>query len=370
MPQMKSKWIQIITLVWKSKWEAILALVGLVVSMVAGGLPTWLWGLLAGLMVVLVVDLVWAVRSTIRVVWEKQVPIVAVVGKNDYGLRATINDVWGVMTPLGFDERQFKQEWHVEREDLVLYRADPLPQQAQEWHDLVTQFEYQLTRLNAKLEGRRVFHLFLNCPAALAVGMGALTGSRRELVLHHFQPGGSRSEGSYIPVIDLSTGAASSLFSTQRLRESVTTPYHYIEVIKPDGTLTPEIFVSLHLSGYDPLEPVNKLAAEQNLSAVHVRNTFQNQLPLEANWLRLAREVVTELLTLVSNRRERIHLCLVSPVPLAFAIGMGLGKHIPITVYHWFAAEQRYRPVLALEQVGGLLVAEQPTRQLTLKEAV
>ena len=87
------------------------------------------------------------------------------------------------------------------------------------------------------------------------------------------------------------------------------------------------------------------------MAVVHVRNTYGSVLSVDADWLRVAQEVVTELLELVGSGVQRVHLCLSSPVVLAFCIGMALGTQSPITVYNWFAAAQEYRPVLELERL-------------------
>lgn len=346
---MKANWRQVISLVWGRKWEAILGILGIALAIGAGA-PAYL-GIPATLIaVLLVVDLIREARTTIRLVKEKHVPLIIIVGKGDDEFHAMVDDVWAVMAPLGFNEREFDTDWDVERDDLVVRRESDLPRRSQPWMELTRRFERKVSRLSAKLQARTVFHLFLNCPSALAVGLGALLGSRYEVVLHHLQRGVGPSP--YVPVIDFSRARDSGPTGVQAVKKRAMLPYEFIAMEQPEG-LTAEVFVSLHLAGHDPKGDVEVLVAEKGMAAVHIRNTYGSVLSTDADWLRVVQEVVTELLGLVGSGVQRVHLCLSSPVVLAFAIGMALGTQSPITVYNWFAAVQKYHPVLDLERLRG-----------------
>ena len=345
---MKTNWRQVVGRVWERKWEAILGIAGIALA-VGTGVPAYIGVPSVLIAMLLVVDLIREVRSTIRLVREKHVPLIVIVGKGDDEFHAMVDDVWAVMAPLGFDERQFDADWDVERDDLIVRRESDLPRRPQRWVELARRFERKVARLSARLQGRKVFHLFLNCPSALAVGLGALLGSRYEVVLHHLQRG--VGPFPYVPVIDFSQGTPDPT-GVQAVKRRAVMPYRFISVEQPEG-LTPEVCVSLHLAGHDPKGDVKALAAEKRLAAVHIRNTYGSVLPADADWLHVAQEVVTELLGLVGSGVRRVHLCLSSPVVLAFVIGMALGTQSPITVYNWFAATQEYRPVLDLEHLGG-----------------
>ncbi|HIQ02030.1 MAG TPA: SAVED domain-containing protein [Anaerolineales bacterium] len=345
---MKTDWRQVTGRVWARKWEAILGIVGIALA-VGAGVPIYLGIFAALIAIVLVVDLIREVRTTIRLVREKHVPLIVIVGKGDDEFHAMVDDVWAVMAPLGFNEREFDADWDVERDDLVVRRESDLPRRPERWVELARRFERKVARLSARLQGRTVFHLFLNCPAALAVGMGALLGSRYEVVLHHLQRGVEPSP--YVPVIDFSQGTPGPT-GVQAVKRRAAPPYKFIAVEQPED-LTGEVFVSLHLAGHDPKGNVEALAAEKGLAAVHIRNTYGSVLSTDADWLRVAQEVVTELLGLVGRGVQRVHLCLSSPVVLAFAMGMALGTQSPITVYNWFAATREYRSVLELEHLRG-----------------
>ena len=129
------------------------------------------------------------------------------------------------------------------------------------------------------------------------------------------------------------------------------TELHGIETSDYQALLPAEIFVSLRLSAIDPKPDVDRLATKHNLPAIHIRNKFDDQLTPQHDWLTVAREIVTVLYAARNAGAERIHLCMTGPVPLAFAIGMGLGHQLPVTVYQWFRSERTYHPVLALEML-------------------
>ena len=128
--------------------------------------------------------------------------------------------------------------------------------------------------------------------------------------------------------------------------QKATLPYEYISVESPD-TLTKMVPVSLHLSGHDPKSEVDELASNRLLSAVHIRNTYNNTLPVDADWFRAAQEVASILLGLSSNPDvEKIELYQSCPVIIAFAVGMALGTHARIEVFQWDGAN--YHPVFPL----------------------
>jgi hypothetical protein len=340
-------WRKVGELVWTRKWEAILGIVGIALA-VGAGVPAYIGIPSIVIALLLIVDLIRETRATMRLVREKHVPLVVVVGKGDDEFQAMIDDVWAVMKPLGFDERQFDNDWDVERDDLVVRRESDLPRMSRPWVELSHRFERKAARLSAKLQGRTVFHLFLNSPASLAMGLGALLGSRYEIVLHHLQRGVSPLP--YVPVIDFSQAQNQGLAGMQAVKRRATRPYQFIAVEQPQA-MADEIFLSLHLAGHDPKGDVEALAVAKGVPAVHVRNTYGSVLAKDDDWLGVAQEVVTELLELVGSGLRRVHVCLSCPVVLAFAIGMALGTQSPITVYNWFAATQEYRPVLELEKL-------------------
>lgn len=337
---MNKDWLQVARVVWDRKWEAVLGILGLVAALVAG-IPLYIGLPFALITALLIVDIVREIRGTVSLLREKHVPLIVIVGKDDDEFHAMLDNVRDVMKPFGFNEREFDTNWDIERDDLVVRRESRLPRQLARWKDLTDKFEKRVARVRAKLQGRTIFHLFLNCPAALAVGLGARLCSRYEVVLHHWLP-------RYTPVIDLSRGQP----SVHTIKQRITQPFQYITVESP-GEWTEEVVVSIHLAAHGVRGAAEALARERSIAALHISNTYGGSLTQDADWLRVAQEVNTELFRLLGSGVKRVHLCLSAPVVLAFAIGMALGTQSAVTVYNWFDDKQAYFPVLELEQLRG-----------------
>ena len=98
---------------------------------------------------------------------------------------------------------------------------------------------------------------------------------------------------------------------------------------------------------------VKELASTQGASFVNVRSTFEGTIPVDADWLLIAREVNTVLLNLLGSVAvKELHLFPAVPLPLAFAIGMGLDTRSPVLVYQWDASQRQYDEVLHLHELG------------------
>ena len=292
-------------------------------------------------------DLIRRIKIAIKLSSEKHIPIVVAIGRSDDEVSATISDVLDSISEYHFDERTFEDDLHVNQDNWLVERKSYLPDDSSEWVSLVHRFEAKIVRLSAmpSLKGRKVFHLFLKCPSALAMGMGAVTGIYQETVLHHFQRGTGLTH-AYLPLIDFHSRSDRSQRGLHAIKSKATLPYEYISVEAPE-TLTDVLLVSLHLSGHDLKSEVDKLAFGRSLSAIHIRNTYNNTLPVDADWFRVAHEVTTILLDLSSHAGvEKIELYQNCPITIAFAIGMALGTHARIEVFQWDG--ENYHPVFPL----------------------
>ncbi len=94
------------------------------------------------------------------------------------------------------------------------------------------------------------------------------------------------------------------------------------------------------------------LAEARQAAYVGINNLYQDRLAENADWFQVARETAQALYTLLGRAEVRqLHLSLSCPLPLAFAIGMALGIHSPISVYNWYTHEQAYAHVFDLHQI-------------------
>jgi hypothetical protein len=206
---------------------------------------------------------------------------------------------------------------------------------------VVHNFEKKITRLSEKLKGRKVFHIFLNCPAVLAMGMGAIIGTKcvscspslctqcRFLLFH--------------PLIDFYSMCESSTEGIHTLKSRVNLPYKYIytegQISEPSN-----LWISIYLAGHDPKGDVEKVVGRlpSPVSIIHLRSKIEGTIPLDANWLQISKEIATELLNAVSKKEViDVTICLSSPLIIAFALGMAVGTQSPITLKNWFSEYRR-----------------------------
>lgn len=339
----------LLSLVWRWKWEGIVAIVGLFLAVIAGE-PNASYVLLitaAVFIIVLLFDIRGGIKEARSFLRVKHIPIVVIVGKGDDARRAMLNDVFATVAPFGFDEECFAKDLNIFRDDLIVHRVEALPPQTEAWAELARLFESKINRLAARLRGQRVYHIFLNCPVALALGLGAMLRTLYEVVLYQYQPG---TQPPYVPVVDFYALSQESGPGTALLHEPVTE--HRFTAVEEADQLTSRTFVSVHLFSRDPRADVEKLAQDQNAAGVHIRNTYGSSLSPTDDWLTVAREIQTIVRDLMSRPEvKRQELSLSSYLPLAFAIGMALGTQYPITVHSWYSTDQEFKPVLELNRL-------------------
>jgi hypothetical protein len=109
----KVNWREVAESVWTDKWEAILGIAGLLVSLTSG-LPWWALLISAALIVILAVDLLRTVRRTIFMLQEKNIPLAVIVGREREQAKAVINEVLTVMERFGFEPRRYASDFDVE----------------------------------------------------------------------------------------------------------------------------------------------------------------------------------------------------------------------------------------------------------------
>jgi hypothetical protein len=332
---------QIAALMRKRNETLVFGVIGIAISAVAlpfvGG---WGRALLVLLVLLAASVVVRDALSLLRFAREKHVPMIVIVGKSDDEADSTVQQACAMLAPLGFDEHEFHEYWRVARDDFVVRRHAHLSRQPREWTELTRVFEEKLRRVAARLEGRVVFHVFLNCPVALAVGLGASIRNQHEVVLYQYEAGPRK----YVRVMELTED------NIRRLRTQAPTPPTHVEA-EPYASLTEEVYVSIHLGPHDPKGATEIEAARSGKSAIHIRNKHLNWLAPEIDWVQVSQEVITELLKLLGGSTRCIHLVLSTPVAVAFAIGMGLGIQSRVSVYSWFTQTGNYAQVLNLQKL-------------------
>ena len=356
---------QIIRHTWIRTWEMITALLSCVV--IALPVPD-AWRIAA--YVILALSLLWTVGSIAyeehRLARKKPVPLVAFIPRPDMADEGTILDAFSAMVTAaaecirhaGFDERKFVARYGVTQDEWALGMTEPLTEDPEEWRRVLHRLTVRVHRLQSKLRPRQVFHVFLRCPAALAMGFGASLGRLHEVVVYQHEQDAPRAP--YTAVIE-GCGKTDSLRA--QLDRQVSSPYKTIAVYGPANEQlstdelpcpdTPgDVVVSLFGGSHLPDSMVETLATDTRGVLLRIRPRQATPSHEEADCLLTAREVADALGALrTGSPGRRLLLAIGCRLPLAFAIGMALGTTCPITVFNYFRAEQVLCPVLQLEKL-------------------
>lgn len=349
-------WLEIAKQVWKDKWELILALIGAGATLWSSVIWPWklVWAVVG---LLLVIDVVGTVIHEIKMSRQRSVPLIVFIpppklpeGSVLDAYNTMVSDATQVVRRASFDEGEFVQRFNVTRDEWVLWRDTPLPHNSEEWQREVRRFSLRLHRLAYKLGEQRVFHIFLRCPAAMAVGLGAVLGTHYEMTVYHYQKDLERKMPGrlYIPVFD---GPNQPDTLRVRLGDPLDKPYRTIRV-EQKTPLKPEMFVSFFLARHDPRSDLDKTARKHDGGSIHVCSTLSHALQAKDDWLLIAQETAEVLLRLIALPEvNRVHLALSCPIPLALLIGCALGTHSAITIHNWFESESSLLPVFSLDHL-------------------
>jgi hypothetical protein len=223
-----------------------------------------------------------------------------------------------------------------------------VPPDPKEWKRLAQSSRQTVERLEQKISGPKVYHFFIRAPICLGMGLGACIGTRHEVVVHHDQEGAA--ELRYIPVIDVSAHAVGDRGpQVLKLQPEGDHPEHI--TVEQSGRLKANVYASLWFAPNYPTR-VEDLAEADGASFVDIRLKKPGEMPLGADWLGIAREVNTVLQRVFWEGCSELHLFPSVPVPLAFAIGMGLDVRRNVIVHQWYPNENTYHEVLRLNELG------------------
>ncbi len=342
---------------WKiiihKKYEFIVGLLGLLVYLLtdihyAGKIAILIVSL--GAVGLMVKD----AQKTINLAKEKHIPLMAIVGKNDYECNSMISSVLQAMGEHGFDEETFKKEYGLKSDDWIIKGESFLSENPNDWKKLVHRFEDKLNRLEEKLKGHKVYHIFLQCPVVLATGMGAIMGTKYEVVLYQYSPGMGKSP--YHPFIDFHSIRESNPEGVHILKSRVNPANNFFDIIE-GCTGFPDMVISIFAAGHDPKGDVEKAVevetCKKSYSLIHLRSKTEGTLPKDADWMRISQELATNVLNQVSRKDiKSTKLCISAPVIIGFALGMAVGTHSPVSLCNWFNDKQRYYTVLTLNKLN------------------
>jgi len=163
---------------------------------------------------------------------------------------------------------------------------------------LARRFRRRVEQLSRELPGRRVFHVFLNGPITMALGLGAAIGTMFEVVVHQYLP--AAGELPYDSVVDFYTLSETNPRGAHFLEDVVLDEFQYIDA---EGELddAKELYVSIFRAKDDPKPAVEQLLMRQSkedtqgLESWRIRQKVQGMLKPGDDWIRCAREIITLL---------------------------------------------------------------------------
>lgn len=284
-------------------------------------------------------------RLASQLVSTKHLPVVFVVGKTQDERRDALALAQKAITQLtGFRAfRQIENVFNVRYDTLTPHERKRLAPDVNQWKNFIEDAERDIRRFSDAVAGDKVYHIFLDGPASLALGLGAAFGTKRPSVIYQF------TDGQYYPVIDLRK-------DLRRVKQTISGEYHYLNASYPPS-FTRDTAVVLDMASHPATGRVNEHLQRQggNMAVVVASNTYAGNLT-ESDWVNPVRELYTVLRGLQGREAvSGIHLFHSMPVAMAFGLGMALGNFVPVTVYNWEASEARYYPVLHLNEVDSFL---------------
>jgi len=318
-----------------------------------GGLSTesWLWVMSRiAIPLFFMIGIVLYVRKHYRLANQltstKHLPVIFVVGKPREETQAALVSAQESITQLtGFRAfHQIEGTFNVRFEYLMPYERKRLPPDIGQWKDFIEDAEQNIRRFSDAVPGEKIYHIFIDGPASLALGVGAAFGAKRRLVVHQFR------DEQYEPVLDLRQ-------DIRRIKEIVIeTEYQYIKVSYPPK-ITPDIAIVLDMASHSAAGETRAYLERKKLQMeiVEVSNTYSGNLR-ENDWTKVVQELYSAFHQLLSKAEvSRLHLFQAMPVAMAFGLGMALGNFVPVTVYNLERLDETYYPVLKLNELESFL---------------
>lgn len=329
----------------------IIWIVNLIAEM--GGLSTesWLWVMSRiAIPLFLIIGIALYVRKHYRLANQltstKHLPVVFVVGKPREDTQTALFSAKESITRLtGFRAfHQIEDAFNVRFDHLMPYEWKRLPPDIGQWKGFIEDAERNIRRFSDAVPGEKVYHIFINGPASLALGAGASFGTKRRLVVYHFQ------DEQYEPVLDLRQ-------DIRRIKEITTeTEYQYTKVYYPPE-LTPDTAIVLDMASHSAIGDARAYLDKKlpNIQIVEVSNTYGGNLR-ENDWTKAIQELYSVFYQILSKAEvSRLHLFHAMPVAMAFGLGMALGNFVPVTVYNLERLDETYYPVLKLNELESFL---------------
>lgn len=259
-----------------------------------------------------------------------------------------------------FSIEKLNNIFDIKEEDLFINNDEFLPEitfddieKENQWIKQIQLFQEKLQNIYSKFSYKnRILHIGLAVPSSLAMGLGIKLGTKKPVVIYHYQ------SDEYIPVIDLSD--KKKLRKIKYIRKDIYKNLKNIEVFKPTS-LTKDTAVAIWLASHNLYNDVQNYLKQKklNFSLLKIESkAFQGDIPLPEDfedidkdyWIRYISEIYS-VLNILKNKEniERFHFFISTPVALAFGLGMAIGHFWDGIIYNFsFKGQEKYYPVFKI----------------------
>lgn len=243
-------------------------------------------------------------------------------------------DTWGYK----FSRRSLVIRLNPDRELLV--QTPGLTSEKEDWFDLLDEFYETVKRVKA-VESKKVIHVFVRGPTALALGVGAVIGLSTPVKVWQHE---ESLNSSHTPLLDLTTNPRG------KLRDPPKVPPTNVKILIEERSKE-TLFISISLTSHSTEAHVREEAARSNATLIAIESTGNVDLSPGADLAETIREIYAPILSRYNEGARTVRLYATMPVSLAVCLGIALGTTMPITVYHWFRDRGEYAPVYELNKL-------------------
>ena len=283
------------------------------------------------------------VRKLTKQLETRQLPVCFAIGRTVEKAQDNFEKLKGAITELtAFSAFEKIEGFNSCAHWLMPLEREYLPPDMLRWKNYIVRAIQDIRSFSNGVKGNVIYHVALDCPASMAIGLGTVFGTKYSLVCYQF------NGTAYEPVLNL-------MQSPRRIKEHLPPDYayRYFKISYPEK-YTSNVAIVLQAAGHVPTADVRRYLQAQgtDICIIEVNNTYGGNLT-EQDWVTPVRELISIFNNLAEIEAvKNVHLFYTMPVALGFGLGMALGQFKSITLYNWEKEKATYYPVLKLNEIG------------------
>jgi len=243
---------------------------------------------------------------------------------------------------------EIKNSFKIHRQDWAFFDSSKLRDNKDEWIQKTKEISAHFSHLSNRVETQPYFHIFIACPAPIAMGFGALFAGRVPFSMHQ-HVGLIKNPYKIIHSGDeiLSVEEGYHILNKQ------VSNFKYIE-IKVDELLDEKYIkgnvalVVLDFTGHRLPKPY-PVEAPSNTIRLGIINE-EGHIPLDSNWMLIAQEI-SSVITQELGKGKEISLLLGVPSSMAFLIGAILRTSSRVDIFYFNRSLDKYHKVFNLREL-------------------